>query len=669
MAKKRVGSSIKRSRTRSGCVTCRDRHIKCDEQQPVCRNCIKSKRKCYRGIRLNFTQYTLYNPNERSRRTRPRQPPNLQFRILDQSITIASLYDKGRRSYKPYLHLHTEEDLRESDLQFQQDMYSFYPSSSSVPLQDIPGPSNYPNLSLSARSGANRNTISENYQISNQLLQESYFKSGQSSGFQLPNQEFQPNQLTQQSLMYSQPVNTYGYPQSSVYFNHQLVSQPFPIQQGSQYQQYRNQFDPTRFHYGNLLYTGESSNKMDSSGYIHLLEIERYYWLLDLTNDLDLWKSIIPSLCVKAAEQDQDLFLLDCLINCSNQRDLLLEKLTQVQLEKWHNFRSIVPLCETHLPLLETLLASVCLILLSIYLRVPQEQLTGYHRSVLNNQVRLFNKVVTKAGELLRKKSGKTVVVIGCIHSVSILKYLLTRKYTLDNRLSFDSILNHDRDSFKIPRDSLEDIDEEIQYPENNPLSYPVDMSSFVNLTQFDKHNLNNSFSDFDFLQLKFASDSKKEYKSDAFKLREYFWYLIKLTYIMNNPEAAQGIEIDYNFFSKHENPASSQDGTPQPHINSFNILPNYNLQDTSPFIKPLSGSHSSTNDFPFLSDRHTVCAILTEVIAKLLNQDNQTAIQNSNCKIRNIFDQIDSSLIDSQTKLQWKCCFGWAMLGDNSNV
>ena len=37
MAKKKLNSTIKRSRTRSGCVTCRDRHIKCDEQQPVCK--------------------------------------------------------------------------------------------------------------------------------------------------------------------------------------------------------------------------------------------------------------------------------------------------------------------------------------------------------------------------------------------------------------------------------------------------------------------------------------------------------------------------------------------------------------------------------------------------------------------------------------------------------
>ncbi|SMR44615.1 unnamed protein product [Zymoseptoria tritici ST99CH_3D1] len=36
---------IKR-RTKTGCITCRKRRIKCDEAQPTCRNCQKSKREC-----------------------------------------------------------------------------------------------------------------------------------------------------------------------------------------------------------------------------------------------------------------------------------------------------------------------------------------------------------------------------------------------------------------------------------------------------------------------------------------------------------------------------------------------------------------------------------------------------------------------------------------------
>ncbi|EWG41493.1 hypothetical protein FVEG_03599 [Fusarium verticillioides 7600] len=35
-----------RKRTKTGCLTCRKRRIKCDEGKPICNNCIKSKRRC-----------------------------------------------------------------------------------------------------------------------------------------------------------------------------------------------------------------------------------------------------------------------------------------------------------------------------------------------------------------------------------------------------------------------------------------------------------------------------------------------------------------------------------------------------------------------------------------------------------------------------------------------
>ena len=39
---------------RTGCLTCRERHLKCDEGMPICLNCKKSNRQCKRGVRLNF---------------------------------------------------------------------------------------------------------------------------------------------------------------------------------------------------------------------------------------------------------------------------------------------------------------------------------------------------------------------------------------------------------------------------------------------------------------------------------------------------------------------------------------------------------------------------------------------------------------------------------------
>lgn len=53
----------KAQRKRSGCLTCRDRHISCDEDfAPECGNCRKSSRACIRGTRLNFHQIEVQAP-------------------------------------------------------------------------------------------------------------------------------------------------------------------------------------------------------------------------------------------------------------------------------------------------------------------------------------------------------------------------------------------------------------------------------------------------------------------------------------------------------------------------------------------------------------------------------------------------------------------------------
>lgn len=106
-------NSIKKSRTRSGCLTCRDRHMKCDEGCPVCTNCMRSKRHCIRGVRLSFTRLNVFTPpsipgNERAK----------QHRILDHSITVASQFKNGKSRYRKYLQQHTKEELWESDARF-----------------------------------------------------------------------------------------------------------------------------------------------------------------------------------------------------------------------------------------------------------------------------------------------------------------------------------------------------------------------------------------------------------------------------------------------------------------------------------------------------------------------------------------------------------------------
>ncbi len=55
-----TGSSINpkmRKRTKTGCLTCRKRRIKCGEERPTCANCIKSKRQCE-----GYNQRVVFKP-------------------------------------------------------------------------------------------------------------------------------------------------------------------------------------------------------------------------------------------------------------------------------------------------------------------------------------------------------------------------------------------------------------------------------------------------------------------------------------------------------------------------------------------------------------------------------------------------------------------------------
>jgi hypothetical protein len=55
-------TQVKGRRVRTGCLTCRERHLKCDEAVPDCMNCRKRGRECKRGVRLNFLEINLHSP-------------------------------------------------------------------------------------------------------------------------------------------------------------------------------------------------------------------------------------------------------------------------------------------------------------------------------------------------------------------------------------------------------------------------------------------------------------------------------------------------------------------------------------------------------------------------------------------------------------------------------
>jgi hypothetical protein len=74
---------IKR-RSKTGCMTCRKRRIKCDESLPICKNCTKSRRNCL-GYPVFKTQTGQPSLQPATPTTRPysRSPPN----VPDSSAT------------------------------------------------------------------------------------------------------------------------------------------------------------------------------------------------------------------------------------------------------------------------------------------------------------------------------------------------------------------------------------------------------------------------------------------------------------------------------------------------------------------------------------------------------------------------------------------------------
>ncbi|KAI0914983.1 hypothetical protein F4823DRAFT_630080 [Ustulina deusta] len=69
----------KKRRTKTGCLTCRKRRIKCDELHPTCKNCQKSKREClgYDPIFKNQQQTQQQQSPQQSHQSQTTQQPHL----------------------------------------------------------------------------------------------------------------------------------------------------------------------------------------------------------------------------------------------------------------------------------------------------------------------------------------------------------------------------------------------------------------------------------------------------------------------------------------------------------------------------------------------------------------------------------------------------------------
>lgn len=572
MAKKRLNASIKRSRTRSGCLTCRDRHVKCDEQQPVCKNCIKLKRKCYRGIRLNFTQYTIYNPSQEVNNNLKQYQQYQNFKLLDQSITIASLYENGKKLYEPYLYLHNKEDLKESDLQYQQDICCSISNvnkeneyediittlpSSTIPTAPapVPIPASATNLidewipNNNLGENFDNTSILENFDITNYLLQES-------------NLTINNLNANQQPIILNEPINKYN---------------------------------------------------IDINKFINLIQYQKYYWLLDLFNELFIWKSIIPSYCLKLTEIDNQneeyKLLINCLLNCSiNDISLTtLKPLLNQQLNQWNQIKNY-EINQTNYKKFERLLISIVFLFLNILITIQKNknfELNYDGKIILNNQSKFFNQIIKKYEF---DYVFKSIITISSIHSIIILKFFINKEM----KLKFDKDIN-------------DDDNDDINYNDENPT-----LNSFIKLNDFEISNLNSNFIKFEFDSNNFPQNDSPN-KLESFKLRQFIWLTIKLDYIDKFPIYTSLFNINLNLLNDFKN------------------------------IIDFTSVNNNDDNFNILlpNDQGILINLLNLYCNKLINSNDSI---HCNDKINNIFKIIENSKMELDIKDHWLTTFNWLL-------
>lgn len=369
--------------------------MKCDEQQPVCKNCQRSKRKCYRGIRLNFTQYSIYSPTTTAPESH--SPPS-SYRLLDQSITIASLYNNGISPYEPYMHLHTHEELRESDRQYERDINSSIPSSSTTNKS----PSYEHEKSLWSASGVStldlyrRPSMAANPVITSLQDQNPVYENVKLKDF-----------LSDEQLNLTQSSQT-------------LVSEAAPPN------------------------SGVPKDDIDACELVSLIHEQKFYWLLDLLNGLNAWKLIITRYCLDALSVENDIydneFLLRCLYRCSIRDEVSdISELLNEQSSRWSRIQFEV-FSTDNLTQHELILISIALVLLRALLRIQNRLHVENISGLIDGQINIFYHIITKYQTLpqIQSQRLRTVVFVTTVQSITMLKYFL-HKLVEDNHLKSKS--------------------------------------------------------------------------------------------------------------------------------------------------------------------------------------------------------------------------------------
>ncbi|OBA21865.1 hypothetical protein METBIDRAFT_40365 [Metschnikowia bicuspidata var. bicuspidata NRRL YB-4993] len=491
----RPALKAKKSRTRSGCFTCRDRHMKCDEQLPVCQNCINSKRKCYRGIRLNFSQYVIYNPKSSGFWNEMLVPG--YYRILDQSIAIAKLYKNGYSGYKQYRNLHMAKDLAEAEQVLRSDLQS----STSHP----------PNLDLLTNGPGNADLILQQEDLSQFF--DTWLFSGETT-------DLNSSQMIRNRIQENVDIKR-------ILMNPELHDKQLGGVMQADFNQKMSE-GPEKSSRRKPLFAAATAPELqmlpeDADGFINLIHRQKYFWLLDLFNELRIWESCVPSYCVRlyqaskitSVRQDpDDKFLFSCLL-LSDERTSTknMIKMTQLQVQRWREFEKKDVTFSTF-PAFEKVIISTVLIVQSVLVKAMQPDFIADPQiiMILANQGKLIHRATARYNRVpvsILKRLGSTTFTVASFQAIVVLRFFLKmtfRKLGIQTgrHLSAEELASFDSNFSFVIEDSHE-------------------ISEFFTLNESEVSLLCNDYHGLDLVQGKSMSDSKK--------LRAQFWELVLCDY------------------------------------------------------------------------------------------------------------------------------------------
>ncbi|EDK44631.1 hypothetical protein LELG_02810 [Lodderomyces elongisporus NRRL YB-4239] len=688
MPRRRLDSSIRRSRTRSGCITCRDRHIKCDEQQPICKNCLRSNRECLKGTRLNFRQYIFHDPEEDPTTSRYLKMLELKlklklelglelklklglglelklrpllllllqlYRILDHSITVAALYDHVSR-YQQYLPLHSLDDLKESDMNFHDDGFGAFnqPYTKLEKDAEIEATTEEEEEETAAAAEVEKEMTIGMYAADINMLETSntsYMRSCSTSNYFAIQQMSQAHGLPSDQPVYSNMAGhiNAGFPTMPTLFekiNHdarlynathpqnQMV--PLPQHLQPQVQQPQPQVQQLLLSSVPDFYSTQQLPSQLPPSPPPLLQPpplpppSHSLWFLDLTNDAEIWSTIIPRLC----RQSSDTFLPDCLqAACSPSIDIKYLLLTTRQFKRWSLIESAL-VNQQNITMFETLLISICLILYTIYTKNEKYKLNDLQQMILNSESKLFESILEKITLfLVSVETPASAIIVSSIQSITILRFFINKFQDL----TFNKRDQKQRKKMKKKID-LETIDKQGVEAGLATTTEPggVDLSHFLKLNPYEIGFLNSSYRGIDRNSFARVSGSQPTSRQPSLnptftlpesqKISSLLWYLIKLDYITNNP-------LEANNFIFRETYQFE---------NMFEI-------DAQPWP---------------LADKSKLARIVLEKFTmKLLNIRNDNLVSNMNWGLNNIFALINQSTTwSATTKSQWSNYFEWTI-------